>query len=341
MTRAQAHRRVALAAVGIALLAALFFTLTYVLNRASASNGGHWAWIASLRYLITLPVLLPLMRFQGGTAPVLRAIRAHPWAWLRCSAIGFVLFYAPLSFAAASGPSWLVAGSFQFTVIAGMLCAPFLYRDARRRIPPAGIAVAGVILIGVLMMQFGHASGALDRSAWIALGCVLVAAFAFPLGNRLMLLHLERTGEALNATQRVFGMTLASQPLWWLIAAYAWTAAGPPSLLQVWLAAGVALFAAVIATILFFQATGMVRDQPLALGAVEAMQGAEVLFAVALGALLLGEAWPTGIALAGALLVMKGIVRVGDRAAGRRQRPRDEDPAHRQGRVIAPQYQRQ
>ncbi|MDN5782447.1 MAG: hypothetical protein L0H23_10590, partial [Luteimonas sp.] len=53
--------RRALAAVAIALASALFFTLTYVLNRASATDGGHWAWTASLRYLITLPLLLPLM----------------------------------------------------------------------------------------------------------------------------------------------------------------------------------------------------------------------------------------------------------------------------------------
>lgn len=308
MTSGVRSRHVALVAVGIALLSALFFTMTYVLNRASASEGGHWAWMASLRYLITLPLLLPLMRFQGGVAPVLRSIAAHPWAWLRCSAIGFVLFYVMLSFAAASGPSWLVAGSFQFTVIAGMLCAPLLYRDARRRIPRAGLAVAAAIFAGVLLMQVGHASGALDRAAWIALACVLVSAVAYPLGNRLLLLHLERTGEPLNATQRVFGLTLAGQPLWWLVAAYAAFEAGSPAWSHVWLAAGVALSAGVVATILFFQATGMVRDQPLALGAVEAMQGAEVVLAVLLGMLLLGEPRPTGAALAGALVVIAGIV---------------------------------
>ena len=307
MTASNAHGRVALAAVGVALLSALFFTMTYVLNRASASGGGHWAWLASLRYLITLPLMLPLMRFQGGMRPVLRSIGAHPWAWLRCAGIGFVLFYVLLSFAASSGPSWLVAGSFQFTVIAGMLCAPLLYRDARRRIPRAGLAVAAMILAGVLLMQFGHASGALDRAAWIALGCVLVSAVAYPLGNRLLLLHLERSGESLGATQRVFGLTLASQPLWLMVAAYAAFVAGPPSAGQVWLAAGVALSAGVIATILFFQATGMVRDQPLALGAVEAMQGAEVLFAVLLGVLLLGEPWPSGGTLLGAAIVVAGI----------------------------------
>jgi drug/metabolite transporter (DMT)-like permease len=306
MTHPHDARR-ALAAVGIALLSALFFTSTYVLNRASVEVGGHWAWTATLRYLITLPLLLPLMPWQGGMGPVWRAMRAHPGAWLRCSGIGFVAFYLLLAYAASSGPSWLIAGSFQFTVIAGMLCAPVLYRDARRRVPAAALGVGALIFAGVLLLQFGHAHGALDRTAWVALACVLGAAVLYPLGNRLLLLHLERTGEPLNATQRVFGMTLASQPLWWVVAMYAWTQAGAPPPAQVWLAGGVALGAGVIATILFFQATGMVRDLPAALGAAEAMQAAELLFASVLGALFLHEAWPRGIALWGAVLVVAGI----------------------------------
>ena len=307
MTAAVQDRRRALAAIALALLSALFFTQTYVLNRAIASDGGHWAWTASLRYLITLPLLLPLMPWQGGSAPALRALRAHPGAWLGCAAIGFVAFYVLLSYAAGSGPSWLVAGSFQFTVVAGMLCAPLLYRDARRRIPLAALAVGGVILAGVLLLQRGHAHGGLDRAAWVALACVLGAAVAYPLGNRLLLLHLERSGEDLNATQRVFGMTLASQPLWLALAVFAWWHAGPPSMSQLGLSAAVALSAGVVATILFFQTTGLVRDDPVALGGVEAMQGAEMLFATLFGVWWLGEAWPRGTALWGVALVLLGI----------------------------------
>lgn len=305
---ASQHRRLALLAVALGLAAALFFTLTYVLNRAAANAGGHWAWTASLRYLITLPLLLPLVMWQGGAAPVWRAIRAHPLPWLAHSAIGFVLFYALLSFAAASGPSWLIAGSFQFTVIAGMLCAPLIYRDSRRRIPRAAFAVGVLMLVGVLLMQLSHAQGRLDAPAWLALACVLTAAVCYPLGNRLLLLHLERTGEALNATQRVFGLTLASQPMWWLLALFAFAQAGAPAPGQVWLAAGVAVSAGIIATVLFFQATGMVRDNPTALGAVEAMQAAELLFAVLLGVLFLGEALPPALAMFGGALVSLGIV---------------------------------
>ena len=70
MTASSTDARRALLAVGIALASALFFTLTYVLNRASASGGGHWAWTACLRYFITLPLLLPTL----VTAMVLRSV---------------------------------------------------------------------------------------------------------------------------------------------------------------------------------------------------------------------------------------------------------------------------
>lgn len=301
-------RRRALAAVAIALASALFFTCTYVLNRAAASEGGHWAWTAALRYLFTLPMLWAVMPLQGGIAPVWRAIAAHPGPWLLWSGIGFVLFYVCLSFAAASGPSWLIAGTFQLTVIAGMLCAPLLYRDARARIPAPALLAGAIIVAGVLLMQLGHGGGRLDRAGWIALVCVAVAAFAYPLGNRGLLLHLERAGVELNATQRVFGMTLASQPFWLALSLYAFGQAGWPSPGQAWLAAGVALGAGVIATVLFFQATGMVRNEPTALAAAEAMQAAEIVFATAIGALWLGEAWPQGRALLGAAVVAGGIV---------------------------------
>lgn len=304
-------RGIALSAVAIALLSALFFTCTYVLNRAAATGGGHWAWTAALRYLITLPLMacmLVVMPWQGGMKPVWRAIRAHPGPWLLWSGIGFVLFYLLLSYAAASGPSWLVAGTFQLTVIAGMLCAPFLYRDARARIPIPALIAGIVVVCGVLLMQVGYGGGRLDRAAWIALAAVAVSAFAYPLGNRGLLLHLERVGIELNATQRVFGMTLASQPLWWAVAAGAFVTTGAPPASQVFLAAGVALGAGVIATVLFFQATGMVRNDPTALAAAEAMQAAEILFATLIGALWLGEAWPQDRALWGAVIVIAGIV---------------------------------
>ncbi|HVT33117.1 MAG TPA: multidrug resistance efflux transporter family protein [Rhodanobacteraceae bacterium] len=304
-------RRAGISAILIALASALFFTATYVLNRAIANSGGHWAWSASLRYLLTLPMLALVLPFRGGFAPVWRAVRAHPGAWLVWSGVGFTLFCVCLTWAADRAPAWLVAGTFQLTVIAGMLVAPLIYDDERARLPRGALALGVVIVVGVLLMQFGHFRGHFDLDAWLALASVALAAFLYPLGNRKILLHLERTGESLNATQRVFGMTLASQPFWWIVAVGAADVAGMPSASQIWLAGGVALFAGTIATILFFHATALVQDDAALLGAVEAMQAAEILFSSVLGVLLLGEPPPHGVAAFGAVLVAFGIVALG------------------------------
>jgi drug/metabolite transporter (DMT)-like permease len=201
-----------------------------------------------------------------------------------------------------------------------MLLAPLIYDDARSRLPRGALALGVLIVAGVAAMQLGHFNGKLDRDAWLALASVTISSFLYPLGNRKILLHLERTGETLNATQRVFGMTLASQPFWIVVAIYAGSVAGVPPWSQIALAAGVALFAGTIATILFFHATALVQEDASALGAVEAMQAAEILFSTVLGVALLGEAAPHGIALGGALVVALGIVAlgvlVGRRSAG-------------------------
>jgi drug/metabolite transporter (DMT)-like permease len=297
----------ALKAVAIALLSALFFTLTYVLNRAVVSGGGHWQWAVILRYLITLPLLAVVLPFQGGLGALPREMRGHARQWLTWSSVGFVLFGVPLTWAASSGPSWLVAGSFQTTVLAGPLLAPFIYRDERARWHVAALSIGVLIVAGVMLLQFGHSHGALDASAWLAMGAVVFAAFAYPLGNRMILLHLERTGTRLGAVQRVFGMTLASWPLWLLLAGVTWLTIGPPSLREALLAGGVALSSGVIATVLFFHATEMVGRQPTALAGVEAMQAAELLFATVIGVIFLHEAVPGPTAALGAVAIMVGI----------------------------------
>ena len=299
------------AAVGLALCSALFFTLTYVLNRSLVAGGGHWAWAVILRYLFTLPLLALVLPWQGGLGDLPRELRRHSRPWLLWSSIGFVLFGVPLTWAASSGPSWLVAGSFQITVLAGPLLAPLLYRDERRRLAWRSLAIGALIVAGVFMLQWGHAQGQLRPGDWLAIAAVALAAFAYPLGNRGLLLHLERNPVRLNAVQRVFGMTLCSWPLWLLFAAIAWFTVGPPNLREALLAGGVALSSGAIATVLFFRATDMVRSDPTALAAVEAMQAAELLFATVLGVLFLGEAWPRGYTAFGALAIVVGIALFG------------------------------
>lgn len=301
----------AFAAVGLSLCAALFFTMTYVLNRSLVAGGGHWAWAVILRYLITLPLLALVLPWQGGLGQLPREWRLHPRPWLLWSTVGFVLFGLPLTWAANSGPSWLVAGSFQTTVLAGPLLSPFIYRDERRRVAWGSVAIGALILAGVFALQLGHAQGRLQAGEWLAMAAVVFSAFAYPLGNRMLLLHLEHSGTRIGATQRVFGMTLCSWPLWIMLAIITWVTVGPPGLRDVLLSGGVALSSGVIATVLFFRATDMVRSEPHALAAVEAMQAAELLFATVIGACFLGEAWPQGFSAIGAVMIVLGIALFG------------------------------
>lgn len=298
----------ALLAILLGLASALFFTMTYVLNRNMAAAGGFWAWSASLRYFIMLPLMSVLVAAHGGLRPLGAELRRHPGEWLLWGSVGFGVFYVFLTLSANYGPSWLIAGSFQLTVLAGPLLSPFIYTDARRRIPLKAVGMGSLIVLGVLVMQLGHFQLAMPASAWLALLFVLIAAVTYPLGNRRLMLHLEREGVSLEASQRVLGMTLGSLPLWLGVAAYGYTRVGWPPAGQVLQSAGVAVSSGVIATTLFFRAAHMTANNPVGLSAVEATQATELLFALLLGVLFLGEPWPSAFSFVGAGLIVVGMV---------------------------------
>lgn len=64
----------------------------------------------------------------------------------------------------------------------------------------------------------------------------------------------------------------------------------------------------VIATILFFEATNMVKNNPKHLAIIEATQSGEVIFTLIGGILFLGDAMPAGSGLVGILIIVAGMV---------------------------------
>jgi drug/metabolite transporter (DMT)-like permease len=83
---------------------------------------------------------------------------------------------------------------------------------------------------------------------------------------------------------------------------------GPPSIGQSVQSGLVAICSGVIATVLFFQATDLVRGNMQKLAAVEATQSMEVLFSLIGELLLLHTALPTPLSWVGIILVMGGMV---------------------------------
>jgi hypothetical protein len=302
-----------MAPILLGILAAFFFAFTFVLNQSMELSGGSWIWSASLRYIFMVPFLLAIVAARKNLKPLVMNIKQNPFPWFLWSFVGFVLFYAPLTYAAAYSPGWLIAGTWQVTIISGALLSPLFYErtltnqglvSIRAKIPFKGLGMSVIILAGILLMQFEHARHIPIEMVMLGVIPVLIASFAYPLGNRKM---MEVTSGKLDAYQRVLGMTLASLPFWLLLALYGLLTEGVPTGNQSFQSLLVAMTSGVIATVLFFKATDLVSGNMQKLAAVEATQAMEVLFALAGEFFILSLPLPSQLSWVGIILVMLGL----------------------------------
>ena len=296
--------------IAIGIVAALFFAFTFILNHSMELDGGSWLWSASLRYFFMLPFLIAIVLYRKNYRQLHTEMKSQPRQWLVWSFVGFVLFYGPLTFSAAYGPGWLVSGTWQFTIVAGVLLAPLFItviegKQVRQKIPIISLLISCIILIGILLIQIPQAKTVSFQALMLGIVPVMVAAFAYPLGNRKM---MEVCNGRLDTFQRVLGMTIASLPAWIIMAVYALTTVGLPSGSQVFQSLLVGLSSGVIATILFFIATDRVRGDQGKLAAVEATQSTEVVFVIIGEMLLLGIPLPAPIALVGLGIIIVGML---------------------------------
>jgi hypothetical protein len=298
----------------LGVFAAVFFAVTFILNRAMDLAGGSWIWSSSLRYFFMVPFLVIIVICRKNFRQLLTEMKKQPGAWLLWSSVGFGLFYAPICFSAAYAPGWLIAATWQVTIISGSLLAPLFYETVKTdtgpiqlkgKIPFRGMAMSMIILLGIILMQVEQA----NRLSMIELSFgvipVIVASFAYPLGNRKM---MDVCGGRLDVFQRVLGMTLASLPFYIVLSIYGLMTVGLPSISQSFQSGLVAISSGVIATILFFQATDLVRGNMQKLAAVEATQSMEVLFALIGELVLLNTAFPTPLSWIGMIFVMGGMM---------------------------------
>ena len=296
--------------IGIGILASLFFAVTFILNRSMELSGGSWMWSASLRFFFMLPFFVVIVAMRGKLRPLFEEMKGHPVAWVIWSFFSFVLFYAPITYAAASGPGWLVGGTWQLTIVAGILLTPLFMEKVngqviRHKIPLGALAISSIILIGVVLLQFEKSAGLTLSGLMTGVLPVSIAAFAYPLGNRKM---MELCGGRIDTFSRILGMIIASLPFWILISVFGWTTAGAPSSSQLLQTFIVGLSSGVIATTLFFVATDRSRHNPGHLASVEATQSSQVLFTLAGEMLLFGAAFPGPIAAGGIALIIIGMV---------------------------------
>lgn len=299
------------ALIALGLVSGLFFSSTFVLNRLMSLEGGHWVWSASLRYVFMILFLLIVIRLFQGRKTVVALFKLyveHWFFWTVAGSIGFGCFYALLCFSADYAPGWVIAATWQLTIIASLFVLMFFGRVFPKRIWVfSTIVVVGVGLINTSHITTFHfvefAKGAFP---------VLIAAFCYPFGNQLVWeskhghKHFPKIDSPLleNAFNKVLLLSLGSLPFWILLVLF--IDPPMPSMGQVLNTSLVALLSGLVATTLFLLARHQAHTSS-ELAAVDATQSSEVIFALLGEMLFLGTALPNAQAWLGIVLVFIGL----------------------------------
>jgi len=295
------------------VFASLFFSSTFVFNRVMSLEGGHWVWSASLRYFWMLAFLCLWLIVTGRShlgLETLKLFRKHFLFWVLAGSVGFGIFYALITFSAAYAPGWVVAATWQTTILA----TPLVLLAFGRVVPRRALILTLLIFAGVVLINIEQASATKLSDVLLGALPVFVAAFAYPFGNQLM--WEARHGEhrlvpSINhpamddSVCRVLLLTLGSLPLWIILILI--TAPPMPSTGQVVQTAIVAICSGVVATVLFLSARHMAKSSA-ELAAADCTQSMEVVFSLAGEAMFLGFVMPKALGWSGIALTMLGLI---------------------------------
>jgi drug/metabolite transporter (DMT)-like permease len=298
----------------LGLLSAAFFSATFILNRSMSLSGGHWVWSSSLRFFYMFFLLVILITLNKGVdyfRDVIKIFIKNSRFWFITGSIGFGIFYSLLCYAADHAPGWVVAGTWQFTVIATPMVL-FLFKE---KVPRHGVFFSFLIFSGILLIQFYNKDSELTvKHILYGVVPVVIAAFAYPTGNQL--LNFAKHGNHAriphidspilkDAPTCVLLMTMGSIPFWVLLLIII----SPPVPLKGQLinTGIVAVSSGIIATSIFYKARNA-SASPYIISAVDATQSGEVIFSLAGEILLLNGALPNLTGGIGIIIIMVGIV---------------------------------
>lgn len=293
--------------LAMGLLAAAFFSVTFVLNRKMSIASGHWAWSASLRFLLMLPPLVAIIAIRGQWRELVACWRVSPLGWITWGTLGSAVFYSALTAACAVSPAWVVAATWPIAIVIGILLGPLIYRGERAKIPRRALGFSMVILAGIALLQTGQLRSGAPANVALGLLLVLLSATAHPIGNRKSMMIFETAGIRTNAIVRLTLSIIGALPALLILCVWAAMKSGPPPLAQ-WETVALVAAAGLVATPLFFAATDRVNRNPSSLAAVEATQAAELVFTLILEILLLGIRPPGLWGSLGLALILTGIL---------------------------------
>jgi len=298
--------------ISLGILSGAFFSTTFILNEVMSLEGGHWVWSASLRYVFMVFFLVIIILFSGGVKQlqnVLKLFYLHWQFWIIAGSVGFGGFYALICFSADFSPGWVVAATWQFTVVASL----FVFMLFGRSFPKRIWFFSLLIFAGVVLVNLSHFEK-LDLKAVLSGSLpVLVAAFCYPFGNQLVWEAKNGNTKKVpsikspllnNVFNKVLLMTLGFFPLW--VALVLIIHPSPPSSSQILNTSLVALFSGIFATSIFLFARNLASNSS-ELAAIDSTQSSEVIFALAGGVIFLKSEAPNISSTMGLVLILVGL----------------------------------
>ena len=197
--------------------------------------------------------------------------------WIFSGGVGFGLFYLALCYAASYSPGWVLAATWQITI----LMTPFVIRAFGNRVPTRGIIYLIIMFLGILLVNYDEfkISTHFDLRSAIP---IAFAAICYPFGNTLCKyacegkfknIPINRYSISISVFSQILMMTMGAFPvlfLFWLI-----TSPPLPTHSQLYSVAFIGLSTGVIATSLLYRARKMAGQSAFALAAADGTQAVE------------------------------------------------------------------
>lgn len=294
----------------IGIIAALFFTATFLINRAISLDGGHWFWSAFLRFLFTIIFLaIGFISFKGFSyfKLVIDEYIKNFIFWTAAGTIGFGFFYSLICYASYYSPAWVIATTFQFTIIASLFVLLFF----GKKLSKAVWGITLMIFIGVTLVNISHFDMSNIDLLLLGFVPVLIASFSFPIGNQMVWEEKEKRIKnnydvfiIKNSFAKIFLLVLGSAPFW--IFLYFSTQPGIPEYDQYINVALITILSGIIATSLFLYARSLCNtNNKLIL--IDSTQSGDVFFALIGEIVFLNAVFPNILGIVGIFITIFGL----------------------------------
>jgi drug/metabolite transporter (DMT)-like permease len=290
----------------IGLLASLFFSATFIINKIISIDGGHWFYSASLRYMYTIFFIsILVIGFKGFNyfKCVLLEYKNNIGFWTLSGTIGFGIFYAMICYAAEFSPAWILVTTWQLTIFASI----FVLAIFGNKVSKVTITSTILVLLGITIVNLSHFDVSNISSILYSAIPVVIAAFAFPLGNQLVWQEKKKRDVEIlnNAFAKVFLLTLGSSPLWLIL--FLFLDVGTPSISQLQNVAIISILSGVIATSIFLYVRNKANSTSKIM-IVDATISAEVIFTLLAEVLFLNAVLPNILGFIGILITIVALI---------------------------------